>query len=186
MKALNMLTNGGSNSCSNSIIPNGTNVKINNNNTLANGCAVANGAVGALGNLNDANVGPVQDLNAVKNLTNSYLNWQSNLIIIICFAIFALVRRKTLKRKQLTKYYVNNMLQLNLRSERLTKCCNHLKKNQSLYCFQGDFIFANSGRASWSIEDLTKFLYQVLTHCRTVAGRITPIEIFERPDKSLF
>uniref|UniRef100_A0A1B0C6T1 Ubiquitin-conjugating enzyme E2 J2 n=1 Tax=Glossina palpalis gambiensis TaxID=67801 RepID=A0A1B0C6T1_9MUSC len=97
MKTLNMLANGGSNSCGNSIIPNGTNVKINNNNTLANGCAVANGAVGALGNLNDANVGPVQDLNAVKNLTNSYLNWQSNLIIIICFAIFALVVNYVLK-----------------------------------------------------------------------------------------
>uniref|UniRef100_A0A1A9WNS6 Ubiquitin-conjugating enzyme E2 J2 n=1 Tax=Glossina brevipalpis TaxID=37001 RepID=A0A1A9WNS6_9MUSC len=107
MKALNKLTtNGGSNnnSCSNnSIIPNGTNVKTNinninnNNNTLANGCAVANGTVGALGNLNDGNVGPVQDLNAVKNLTNSYLNWQSNLIIIICFAIFALVVNYVLK-----------------------------------------------------------------------------------------
>lgn len=78
------------------------------NGTIANGTigikATVNGGVagvggirgriaanGATGNVNDVNGGIVADPNSAKSLSNSYLNWQSNIIIVICFAIFVLV-----------------------------------------------------------------------------------------------
>ncbi|XP_065371535.1 ubiquitin-conjugating enzyme E2 J2 [Calliphora vicina] len=64
----------------------------------ANGGIVGVGSVrgriavnGATANVNDANGVIVADPNSAKSLSNSYLNWQSNIIIVICFAIFVLV-----------------------------------------------------------------------------------------------
>ncbi|KAM7363016.1 ubiquitin-conjugating enzyme E2 J2 isoform 1-T2 [Cochliomyia hominivorax] len=76
------------------------------NGTIANGVngikSTANGSVPGVGGVrnrlnvngttaNDVNGGIVADPNSAKSLSNSYLNWQSNIIIIICFAIFVLV-----------------------------------------------------------------------------------------------
>ncbi|XP_075153912.1 ubiquitin-conjugating enzyme E2 J2 [Haematobia irritans] len=70
---------------------------------LANG-SLPNSSIGVNGlaaNANDV-VGGVGgnaavDANSGKSLSNSYLNWQSNVIILICFAIFALVVNYVLK-----------------------------------------------------------------------------------------
>ncbi|XP_013110543.1 ubiquitin-conjugating enzyme E2 J2 [Stomoxys calcitrans] len=68
--------------------------------TLANG-NLPNGSIGANGiaiNASDVVAGAaVVDANSGKSLSNSYLNWQSNVIILICFAIFALVVNYVLK-----------------------------------------------------------------------------------------
>lgn len=58
----------------------------------ANGCGTANG------NVNGGVAGAAAiDGNSARSLSNSYLNWQSNVIILICFAIFALVVNYVLK-----------------------------------------------------------------------------------------
>ncbi|KAI8118361.1 hypothetical protein FF38_06289 [Lucilia cuprina] len=87
LKALNAAANG--------TIANGTNgLKA----TLNGGGMVGVGGVrarlaanGTTANVNDLNGGTAADPNSAKSLSNSYLNWQSNIIIIICFAIFVLV-----------------------------------------------------------------------------------------------
>ncbi|XP_023291496.2 ubiquitin-conjugating enzyme E2 J2 [Lucilia cuprina] len=87
LKALNAAANG--------TIANGTNgLKA----TLNGGGMVGVGGVrarlaanGTTANVNDINGGTAADPNSAKSLSNSYLNWQSNIIIIICFAIFVLV-----------------------------------------------------------------------------------------------
>ncbi|XP_061393235.1 ubiquitin-conjugating enzyme E2 J2-like [Musca vetustissima] len=99
LKALNAASaaNGGS------ATTNGINGKTNlANGGLANGGSIGLNGIAANGGLNgDANnAGAAQahaDANSGKSLSNSYLNWQSNLIILICFAIFALVVNYVLK-----------------------------------------------------------------------------------------
>lgn len=87
LKALNAAAANGS-------IANGTNgLKTTANGVVAGVGGVRNrlNANGTTANINEINGGIVADPNSAKSLSNSYLNWQSNIIIIICFAIFVLV-----------------------------------------------------------------------------------------------
>lgn len=85
LKALNAAANGSNASGTNGLkaIPNGA-----VGGDGLRGRLVLNGAAA---NVNDANGGIVADPNSQKSSSNSYLNWQSNIIIVICFAIFVLV-----------------------------------------------------------------------------------------------
>lgn len=92
LKALNAAS-----AAANGTVANGTNGKT----AAANG-ALPNGSIanGVAVNATDANTvggAAVADANSGKSLSNSYLNWQSNVIILICFAIFALVVNYVLK-----------------------------------------------------------------------------------------
>lgn len=96
LKALNAAA-----SAANGGVANGVSGKTNvANGGLANGGSIGLNGLAANG-VNDANTAggahAHADANSGKSLSNSYLNWQSNLIILICFAIFALVVNYVLK-----------------------------------------------------------------------------------------